>query len=551
VSIAVQPALSWSPLRLPLGARLGIIALVLALETLGMSVLIQATQAYSLSPAATLIHSLQHYFFRFCISYLVVCVLLFSLGRQERLLSLGARDASAPASGKFFIVHAGALACLAVLSARLYRDISQNEFLVIAGLWHCCALVAVLSLTVAMGPARVWYSVLRRHRGLLGFAAGPALLVVLGIQASQSLWHPAAHVTFLLVESFLKLFYPVVYVDVSTLTLGGRHFAIQVADQCSGLEGIGLMLIFCVSWLWYFRREYFMPRALLIIPGAVCLIFLLNSVRIALLLMIGDAGYPAVASFGFHSQAGWIAFNTAAFAVAFVARRSTWLNRAAHNRRAAGEDRLVRTENPTAPYLVPLLALLAAGMLSHALSAGFELLYPLRLVAAAIALWAYRRHYRGLGWSFSWRAVVAGAAISGLWIGVDHWLNPGQPMPGALEALSAPERNLWILCRIVAATLTVPLVEELAYRGFLMRRFTAAEFETVSFKAVRWPALVGASLIFGISHGAMWAPGVIAGLVFGYLAIRTGKIGEAVAAHATANVGLAAYVLLFDQWQMW
>jgi exosortase E/protease (VPEID-CTERM system) len=402
-----------------------------------------------------------------------------------------------------------------------------------------------------MVPATVWYSVLRRHRRLLGFAAGPALLVVMAIQASQALWHPAARVTFLLVESFLKLFYPIVYVDAATFTLGGRHFAIQVADQCSGLEGVGLMLIFCVSWLWYFRREYFMPRALLIIPGAVCLIFLLNSVRIALLLMIGDAGYPAVASFGFHSQAGWIAFNTAAFAVALVARGSTWLNRTAHARRAAGVDRFAKTENPTVPYLVPLLVLLAAGMLSHAMSAGFELLYPLRLVAAGIALWAYRRHYRGLGWGFSWRAVAAGAAISALWICVDHWMNPAQEMPGALAALTTPERNVWILCRSVAAIITVPLVEELAYRGFLMRRFAAAEFETLSFRAVRWPALVGASLVFGISHGAMWAPGVFAGLVFGYLAIRTGRIGEAVAAHATANAGLAAYVLLFDQWQLW
>ncbi len=50
------------------------------------------------------------------------------------------------------------------------------------------------------------------------------------------------------------------------------------------------MLAFCTAWLWYFRREYVFPRALVILPGAVLLIFLLNAVRIAALVLIGDAG---------------------------------------------------------------------------------------------------------------------------------------------------------------------------------------------------------------------------------------------------------------------
>ena len=65
-----------------------------------------------------------------------------------------------------------------------------------------------------------------------------------------------------------------------------------------------------------------------------------------------------------------------------------------------------------------------------------------------------------------------------------------------------------------------------------------------------WFALLASSVIFGVSHGAMWLPGIGAGLGFGLLAVRTGKIGEAVAAHAVANAGIAAYVLCFDQWQL-
>jgi len=59
------------------------------------------------------------------------------------------------------------------------------------------------------------------------------------------------------------------------------------------------------------------------------------------------------------------------------------------------------------------------------------------------------------------------------------------------------------------------------------------------------------AVAFGVTHGGMWLPGVFAGVAYGLLAIKTGKLGEAVAAHATTNALIAAAVLLFDQWQLW
>jgi len=35
------------------------------------------------------------------------------------------------------------------------------------------------------------------------------------------------------------------------------------------------------------------------------------------------------------------------------------------------------------------------------------------------------------------------------------------------------------------------------------------------------------------------------------LAVRRGRIGEAVAAHAVTNLLIAVYVLAFGQWQLW
>jgi uncharacterized protein len=73
----------------------------------------------------------------------------------------------------------------------------------------------------------------------------------------------------------------------------------------------------------------------------------------------------------------------------------------------------------------------------------------------------------------------------------------------------------------------------------------------VAFAEVGRPALAAGALLFGVTHGGLWLPGVLAGVAYGLLAIRTGRLGESVVAHATTNAMLAASVLLFDQWQLW
>jgi membrane protease YdiL (CAAX protease family) len=52
-------------------------------------------------------------------------------------------------------------------------------------------------------------------------------------------------------------------------------------------------------------------------------------------------------------------------------------------------------------------------------------------------------------------------------------------------------------------------------------------------------------------HGGHWAPGIFAGAVYGVVAIRTNRLGEAVAAHAVTNLLIAISVLAFGCWQLW
>jgi exosortase E/protease (VPEID-CTERM system) len=527
--------------------RLFVIAAVLAVETLLLSGLIQRARLDSLTGAAKFVHDLQHWTFRYVIAYAVSFAILLFL-RRSGIAAISAAAADAPIRLPWLLAHFALLWPFAILSEDLYSG-GALPFAVVATAWHLCGIATALALFAAMAPMRVWIGCLRRTDSLPFYALLPAAGALLAYKASQLLWAPAAAVTFHLVRLMLQPFLTSLGSDASTLTLTSGDFSVEISQACSGLEGVGLMLAFCAAWLWIYRRDYFFPRAFIIVPSAVVLIFLLNAVRIAALVLIGNAGYERVAIVGFHSQAGWIVFNLAAFCVAIAAKHSSWLNREAHEI-SAGADGGAAADATTA-YLMPLLAILASGMIVRALSSGFDLLYPMRLVCALIVLWAFRRSYRTLDWRFSWRGVSLGAAMFCVWAGFAHFLSTPAAMPEDLAKLPLPWRDAWIACRAAAAMITVPIAEELAYRGYLMRRIVSREFASLPMAAVSTPALVASAIAFGVTHGGLWLAGIGAGLAYGMIAKSTGKIGESVAAHATTNALIAIQVLLLGQWQLW
>jgi exosortase E/protease (VPEID-CTERM system) len=552
------PSLNSSVLRPPrfgLLARLLFVLALLAFELLIYSGLTQSPTTPAIEEASRFVHDIQRWVLRFAIAYAGSLVMLLYL--RGNLANLLPRDADdVPVRIPWLLTHFALLAPFALLSVLLRSDAPLFPLLSLA--WHLCGLAVGLALFAALAPRRVWLHALRQTGAVPMVSLLAAAGALLAFRLSQLLWAPATTLTFHLVGLLLHPLVASLRMDASTQTLMSQRFAVQVSESCSGLEGVGLMLAFCTIWLWYFRREYVFPRALLLIPAAVLLVFLLNAVRIGALLLIGDAGYTRIASLGFHSQAGWIAFNLSALGIAFAAKHSRWLNRprlaatdVPYGGTTQSQDATSTPRDATAAYLMPLLAILAAGMLTHAVSAGFDFLYALRLLCAIVALWLYRRRYGELNWQFSWRGVLTGAAVFGVWTAVAHWITTPTAMPTALAQLPGPSRIAWIGCRMAAAIVTVPIAEELAYRGFLMRRFENSAFDSIALRNVRWPAIVISAVIFGTLHGNLWFPGILAGLAYGAVAVGTGKIGESVAAHATTNALLAIDVLLFDQWQLW
>ncbi len=455
-----------------------------------------------------------------------------------------------PISRKLILGHCIALSAFAVLSAVLFG----NEWNAIprdavAALWLTQWAAAVLSIALALAPATFWRDLLRGTGRLWAYAsAGSICACAVGFR-SWKLWKYASDLTFSLVRMALNPFVAHVVAHPDTKEIGTPTFTVVIERQCSGLEGIGLFLIFSVCWLLLFRSELRFPRALVLIPAAIVTLFLMNSVRITALILIGNAGAPEIAVGGFHSQAGWIAFNSVAVATAVAARRLRFFA-------APGSERLPSArpaESPaTAAYLLPFLAIVAAGMLARAMSGNFEWMYWLRFPAALAALLAFRHDYPRPAWKPDWCAPLVGAGVFLLWLALDRALvAPSADALPALAAASPALRVSWLAARIAGAVTIVPVAEELAFRGYLLRRLTAADFERVGFAAVTLLALLGSSLAFGLMHGRLWPAGIVAGIAYAIATRRRGSLGDAIIAHATTNALLAVYVVMFGQWHLW
>src|SRR5262249_15795068 len=153
-------------------------------------------------------------------------------------------------------------------------------------------------------------------------------------------------------------------------------------------------------------------------------------------------------------------------------------------------------------YLAPFLTSVATAMVAGAFTADFEWLYPLRVVAVFAVLWAFRKSYANLGWTWSWQAFALGAATFMIWAVFAH-ANPGAEFQRGAEWSVLPTGWVWpwIVVRVLGYVIAVPLAEELAFRGYLTRRLQAASFTDVPLGRFTWFSFVVSSVLFGLLHG--------------------------------------------------
>jgi exosortase E/protease (VPEID-CTERM system) len=431
---------------------------------------------------------------------------------------------------------------------RLFLDalaVNAPHAALLAGAWLGCALAAFLALVHAVVPLP---ALLPAARGVMralmvGTALGTAAWA--GGLWTLHFWDPLGAVTLHGVAAVLRLAGDELYVDAATATLGFEGFRVEIAPVCSGYEGIGLLTILTGAYLWTFRSTLRFPSVLAILPIGIALVWLANVVRIAALMLMG-ARWSADAALGsFHSKAGWVLFCGIALGLVAVTQRTPFFWR-------AGRIEVAST-NPTAAYLTPLLALVAVHLVTDLFSPSLPLLYPLGVVAGAAALWWHRGHYPWLFrpvWSLE--AFGIGLAAFAVWIALAPAEDPmaTDAWRRELGALAVPVAALWIAFRALGSSILVPLVEELAFRGYLLRRLVARDFTSVPFARFGWLSFLGSSAAFGLLH-ERWVAGIAVGMLFSLAQYRRGRLGDAVLAHAVTNLLITLYAIGWRQWALW
>jgi membrane protease YdiL (CAAX protease family) len=165
-------------------------------------------------------------------------------------------------------------------------------------------------------------------------------------------------------------------------------------------------------------------------------------------------------------------------------------------------------------------------------------------------------------------AFLVGVAVFAVWIfpessWIDRWpklrdlylrwaVLPVGKMPAPTFFPFAPEVCGWplALVRLAGSALVIAPIEEFFWRGLAYRWLIGKEFTQVDLGTLRWPILLTVSVCFGIEHDR-WLAGLMAGLAYGLLMIRTRNIWAAVVAHVVTNFLLGLYVLADGAYQFW
>ncbi len=410
-------------------------------------------------------------------------------------------------------------------------------------------LVALISWCLAAMPRRFWLScITRRPTALMVATAVGVVTYTIGHHYTNALFgllNPLERATLWTTSILLRLFVKDIIVDPKNSLIGTSSFAVYIAGPCSGLEGIALFSVFFSVYLWIFRSEFHIPQALLLLPIGVAVLFFLNAVRLVVLILLGEWS-DSLAIQGFHSVAGWLFFNAVTLGLVAASRHFMCFAKTAPLCNLPG------TPNPAAPYLAPILTIIGAATISRIFLFKFDVLYPLRTTFAAGVLWLYRKNVP-LRWTISRPTVALGCLAFGVWIllvGQNSAPARDVAVAAGLGGLSTMAGSLWIALRVAGAVAVVPIAEELAFRGYLIRKLVSADFEKVALGHFTWVSFLGSSILFGSLH-AQWIAGTLVGMIFALAICRRGLMSDAILAHATTNGLLTAYILMTGRWSLW
>lgn len=119
-------------------------------------------------------------------------------------------------------------------------------------------------------------------------------------------------------------------------------------------------------------------------------------------------------------------------------------------------------------------------------------------------------------------------------------------------SIYAPDTSGWLftIIRLVGSAFIIAVIEEFFWRGFLYRWLIERDFTKVKLSIFEWEPFIIACILFGLEHNR-WLAGIIAGMAYLILMIKTRDITAVCCAHAVTNLLLGLYVIATRSYHFW
>lgn len=183
--------------------------------------------------------------------------------------------------------------------------------------------------------------------------------------------------------------------------------------------------------------------------------------------------------------------------------------------------------------------------------------YAVQIGAVMVALAVFSRSYvelfagvavRARDWALT---VGVGIVVFIAWINLDlPWATLGETQGFAPTRGDGTLNWALVAVRIFGAAAVVPIMEELFWRSFILRWIDRSDFLRLAPAMVSLRALLISSLLFGVEHD-LWLAGLLAGLAYAWLYMRSGSLWPPIAAHALTNLLLGLWVVQTNHWKFW
>ena len=182
-------------------------------------------------------------------------------------------------------------------------------------------------------------------------------------------------------------------------------------------------------------------------------------------------------------------------------------------------------------------------------------LYPLQTLLCAGLLIYFWRAYEFQPLRRPLFTIGIALLVLIVWIAPQQFLHYPPRLDGFNPDLVAANPGLYwatLGLRFLRLVVIVPLVEEIFWRGFLLRYLISERFETVPLGTFSWLSFSAVTLAFCFSHSAPDRPAaLVCGALYNLVAYRTKSLSSCVLAHALTNLSLGLWIVTTKQWGFW